>query len=266
MSHVVMLSGGVGNQLFQYGFGLWLAEESGLAVEFDSSAFRGSNRAMQLGELGLPTPGVDRWRNRMLPNPQGRMPALARAMRTASGPRRICLERERSLPENTSEPAWWCGYWQRMSFASFALERLRSGALSTVAQVDALGVHVRRTDYLGNALALAAADYRKMVLHAEQLGANLDRVFVVSDDPDWCRSHLDLGVPFECWSGGSAVEDMKLLAGCRSLVLSRSTFSWWAAMLSEVSDLVVVADPFFPNEADKQLDLIPAPWKRVNVQ
>lgn len=261
-----MLSGGLGNQLFQYGFGLWLAEESGLAVEFDTSAYRTSTRVMQLGELGLATPGVDRWRNNLLPNPQGRMPALARATRTAMGPRRIRFEREWSLSENTSEPAWWCGYWQRMSFASFALEQLRSRVLSTVTRVDALGVHVRRTDYVGNALELSQADYRKLALYAGQCGANLDRVFVVSDDPDWCRSHLDLGVPFECWSGGSAVEDMRFLAGCRSLVLSRSTFSWWAAMLSEVSDLVVVADPFFPNEADKQLDLIPAHWRRIEAQ
>jgi hypothetical protein len=82
---------------------------------------------------------------------------------------------------------------------------------------------------------------------------------VVTNDRDWCRRNLDLGRPYEILSTGSALDDMRTLATSDFLVISRSTFSWWAAAVSAAK--VVVPDPWFPEmPGDGNGDMLPAKW------
>jgi len=82
---------------------------------------------------------------------------------------------------------------------------------------------------------------------------------VVTNDPDWCRQHLDLGESFRVLPTGSALQDMQALAASDFLVISRSTFSWWAAAISDAR--VVVPDPWFPGMSQAEGgDLVPEAW------
>ena len=68
---------------------------------------------------------------------------------------------------------------------------------------------------------------------------------VVTNDPGWCRKHLDLGRSYRVLPTGSALEDMQCLTASDFLVISRSTFSWWAAAISDAT--VVAPDPRTPD-------------------
>ncbi len=53
-------------------------------------------------------------------------------------------------------------------------------------------------------------------------------------------SELKLGRPFEVAAQGSPIQHLADLAACRALVISRSTFSWWAAVIASGGGAPVV--------------------------
>jgi hypothetical protein len=90
------------------------------------------------------------------------------------------------------------------------------------------------------------------------------QVTVWSDDPDWCRNHLDLGVPFVISPPDSSVEHLRGLARCRTLVMSRSSFSWWAAAVAASRGaLVAVPTPWWPGNSDLDQEIVPSTWTPV---
>ena len=71
---------------------------------------------------------------------------------------------------------------------------------------------------------------------AQRVGGPVERVHVVSDDIAWCRTVLgwlsdDCDLTFATETPTPA-DDFATLAGARRLVLTSSTFGYWAAHLS----------------------------------
>jgi hypothetical protein len=245
--NVVALLGGLGNQLFQVAFGRWLEQQTGGEVWYDISFHR--NLAVDVLEF----PGIgERLREQLLtvtrwwPTPDGRAAIAGRLIRKAANPRRIvCDYSSPGLDRpSISRPAWWFGYWQRIEYAEVLLPELgslldqgRSRALEPV-----IGVHIRRGDILRTPSEVPTVWFRGALERLRTELGNAGRahpVVVWSDDPDWCRSELDLGMPFEIAPGASAVEHLAALSRCSALVISRSTFSWWAARLATSRGAIV---------------------------
>ena len=102
-------------------------------------------------------------------------------------------------------------------------------------------VNVRRGDFLApqfvHRYSFNQQGYLRAALgHATALGGPAPRIHVVSDDIPWCREHLR-------WLGDSAelsfapehptpIEDFTTLATSRRLILTNSTFGYWAAHFS----------------------------------
>ncbi|MGY1805886.1 alpha-1,2-fucosyltransferase [Blastococcus sp. SYSU D00669] len=256
---MVGLVGGLGNQLFQYAFARWLEVQTGLDSYLDLSAYRKRPDYLALWDIGmrrLPQASVVG----LLPHPMGRLPKAAEIIRRSLGPRVIVREVAGEPPPEASAlppAAWYYGYWQHPQLLQEVLPALRA----EVARPESLGgreevaMHVRRGDMLLHVSALAP-DYYPRALEAltstNGLGSDA-RVAVYSDDPDWCRQELRLPnaryvVP------GNAAEDMIALSRHRYLVLSGSTFSWWAASLSERPPMSVAAPAPFSMVPGQRLE------------
>jgi hypothetical protein len=97
--------------------------------------------------------------------------------------------------------------------------------------------HVRRTDYLDwrGGVALPVSYYRAGL---ERLALDPGRtIVVVGDDLDWLRDELgDERFRFE---RNEEIVDLLLLANAQELVLSNSSFAWWGAWLNERASRVV---------------------------
>jgi hypothetical protein len=210
---------------------------------------------------------------RLMPSPAGRLGRIGRLPRTAVKPARIVLDdsAQGPVPSSSLQPAWWFGYWQRLSYAEAVIPVLREGllrddpAVSPAAETSGQGrtpvvrVHVRGGDYAGNAMALSADYYRRAVDMVFAHGGSSFETEVVTNDPGWCRRNLDLGRHYELLPTGSPLEDMRSLAASDFLVISRSTFSWWAAAVSDAT--VVSPDSWFPETSlEGTDDLLPATW------
>ena len=70
-----------------------------------------------------------------------------------------------------------------------------------------------------------------------------DSTFVVfSDRINWCKVHFPaLGKSFIFVEGNDRVEDLFLMSMMRHHIIANSTFSWWAAYLSQNPNKIIVA-------------------------
>ena len=59
-----------------------------------------------------------------------------------------------------------------------------------------------------------------------------EKFIVFSDEIGWCKNQT-IFHDCEFSEGRSAIEDMNLMASCKGHIIANSSFSWWAAWLSE---------------------------------
>lgn len=257
--HVVGLLGGLGNQLFQFAFGIYIGQRSGLPVFYDTSALRSGSRKLELTDLLLDRSlERERWLE-LMPYPRGRFGSLGELIRAVVGPKVIAFESDgASTRQALTEPKWWYGYWQLSGIVAEALPLMRQKLRLPPVIEGTIGIHVRRGDYAGNPLLLSPEYYvsalRKLI-DARGIDPMRTLITVYSDDPQWCAETLKFDVPVQFADPARTIDDFRQLLSCEHLVLSRSTFSWWAAVLPERGSGSIVAPyPYVPY-GDNELDL-----------
>ena len=93
-----------------------------------------------------------------------------------------------------------------------------------------------------------------------------DEIWIVTDSPEethnefkkFSKKTIVLDPP----SNSDPVESMILMSKAKSIAISNSTFSWWAAKLSAPDSNVYAPAKWFQNRPDPT-DLIPESWRKV---
>lgn len=289
---IVRLTGGLGNQLFQYAaarrLALVRAAELGLDIGWFSHEAPDypAPRAYELQCFGLParlvslSPGtIARWERGLAarvgrwPDRRIRLPVVRQNEdwevvdeRVLDGPADVML----------------LGYWQSERYFEDVAETIRAELrlpaapgprflklLEAIGTSEAIAVHVRRGDYVTIPQVaerhgtLPASYYSRAVrLVAERVGVDA-HVFLFSDDPEWAEEHLSFDLPTThvgrmMWS---APAELRLIASCRHHVIANSSYSWWGAWLAEHPGQVVVAPRmWFRNRGTA---IVPPRWLRV---
>jgi len=117
---------------------------------------------------------------------------------------------------------------------------------------DAIGIHVRRGDFLGKTDIHTRLN---MEYYRRAAALTSGRKYIVcSDDIPWCQENFT--GPRFTFSRGNFMDDFRLLRSCRQLIISNSTFSWWAAYLCDSPEIVVAPEKWYRRRK--------APWKTVN--
>jgi hypothetical protein len=86
--------------------------------------------------------------------------------------------------------------------------------------------------------------------------------FVYTDDSDYCLNNLDIGVAFKVILGGSTLDDFLGLIEAEYLVLSRSSYSWWAGFFSKGK--VYAPLPWNPTMVQYDRLTFPGDWLTLN--
>ena len=130
-----------------------------------------------------------------------------------------------------------------------------------------LAIHVRRQDYvlLSETFGLTSESYFIGALnYIDNIFPGLKKV-VFSDDITEARKLLpecDLYIGKEDLP--SAVETLILMSKSSAIIGSNSSFSWWAAFLSEAPDhCKIFPEPWFRDELIDTDDLVPPSWHRI---
>ncbi len=265
---VARLSGGLGNQLFQYAAARGIAALSGGTVALDVSGYRAITepRRFALGRLVPEVPVVTdskidpAFRTVKLPAPLACVLPVVRENEYEFEPH--VLARRNGV--------YLYGFWQSWRYFDHIGGRLRR-ELAGAAESDpaVVAVQVRRGDNLlpANRAVFGLCETAYYAAALDLMRARLGRpIFhIFSDDPDWCRATFrDPDVVVVSKPDGDAIDDLLAMARCRHHVIANSSFGWWGAWLGGRADSMTVAPiPWF-NEAPLASDLLPSSWMRLH--
>lgn len=134
-----------------------------------------------------------------------------------------------------------------------------------------LALHVRRGDYttIKDSFGLLSVDYYKEgISNLKEKGFSWDQVWLFTDDVIGISlefSDLIKADKIYVIQDGeltNPAEVMMLMSSASACVIANSTFSWWAATLGENKKAVVCPSKWFKSSEDP-LDLYPSEWIRV---
>jgi Glycosyl transferase family 11 len=294
---IVALTGGLGNQLFQYAAGKSLASRWGADLLWDLSWFNEvkhmSNTtvrefALEPFNLNIRTHNL----GHNIPVPSGRIGhALSRALTEfLCKIQRIKVVKERTFNFDPSvfsiSPTLRLeGYWQSLKYFRDIENTIRSEIgtvrnintssaklLKEIRESDSICVHIRRGDYISNPSAaqthgICMVNYYKKGLECVSQGMKSPHCFVFSDDPNWVRTDFSIPIPMtlvDINGPSEAYQDLWLMSACKKFVIANSSLSWWGAWLGTNPNKVVVAPKkWFLGEDKNTSDLIPSEWIRL---
>jgi hypothetical protein len=130
-----------------------------------------------------------------------------------------------------------------------------------------LAIHVRRQDYflLSETFGLTSKTYfEEAIEYVEGLFPNIKKV-VFSDDVREAKRILPRCDLFIGQTElPSSVETLILMSNSSAIIGSNSSFSWWAAFLSNSPDYCkIFPEPWFRDESIDTSDLVPPTWQRI---
>lgn len=141
-----------------------------------------------------------------------------------------------------------------------------------ISDSNSVAIHIRRGDYLKKALHnVCTKDYYARSIEYMRESLAEPCFFIFSDDIEWCRANIGFGeYDFVVINtADQRLADFYLMSLCKHVIISNSSFSWWAAWLNSSPDKIIVSpDRWFNDEimnAQALRDTIPGSWIRVEV-
>lgn len=138
-----------------------------------------------------------------------------------------------------------------------------------ISNSESVALHVRRGDYVSNSNAnqfhgLCSIDYYEQAVNIISQKFQNFKLFVFSDDIDWCKEHLKFEAPIYYVETNSAYSDLYLMSICKHNIIANSSFSWWGAWLNNNIDKTVVApNLWFASKEVNTSNLIPKNWIKL---
>lgn len=273
---VVRITGGLGNQMFQYAFARALQlRTKKVAVQWHGS--RTISRRWELDTV-FERPLSEKIRTT---NSHPLWNLWAWVLRKTA--------RTREPADMSFNPAflekksgYLDGYWQTEKYFSGISETIRndfrfqpltgSANLELQKRIDStscVSVHVRRGDYVGHAGlgGICTPDYYNRALEEINRRHPGCAPVVFSDDIPYCRElFAKYSNAIYCdWNRGeNSWMDMALMAQCKHHIIANSSFSWWGAWLGSADGTVIAPSKWFADGSrTTNQDIYPECWITV---
>jgi hypothetical protein len=293
---VVRQISGLGNQLFQYAAGRYLADRLSaslrIALEPPENFTVGDvHRPVMLQKFAISAPiSTVSYLDRLILSDSPHFRYLGAVYRALRGARVIREPPSQFLyrPDFNLSPerrrVYLVGYWQSHSTVTAAEPALRrefalrepqaASSQAVAAQIrqsrTPVSLHIRRGDYVsifGSQGLLSPAYYeRALALLAQRLGEF--ECFVFSDDAAFARqwvagrAHMHL---VDHNRPDSAHEDLWLMSQCHHHVIANSTFSWWGAWLNARPGKLIIAPRTWLGHATRETDIAAPDWILLDI-
>lgn len=254
------VQGGMGNQMFQYAMGWAQANRIGTTFGIDHSI---------ITQYSIAPYKLNQWQI-----------SNVVAEKSAATVREQSLPYDQKLVDSIKDGDVLQGYWQTekyfrniresllRKFVPKLVSRRTLGLYDHIEATNSLAVHVRRGDYLTEPhksyhgvlpvfyyVEAAEYIYRKV---------GVERVFMFSDDIEWCRKTFPGNSPVTYVEPGSEAEDIWLMSRCKHAIIANSSFSWWGAWLNQNPEKIVIApNKWFYQAKEDYKDIVPESWVKV---
>ena len=293
---LVELSGGIGNQMFQYAFAYVLAHKNNTNIKLEVSFFdlpkAISGHTPRNFELNI-FPNSYNFSNSDDIN-FFLQPSKCNQLKKKFGLNypKIYLETQFHFQQELAtikSSAFIKGYFQSYKYWNGLedtvrkifhinenkLDEINARLLFKIKNTNSIAVHIRRGDYITDSVTQqfhgnCSFEYYMNAIHfIASKTKNFTLVFF-SDDSNWVQSQFE-HIPFSKIFlshnfDQNSWKDLYLMQYCQHNIIANSSFSWWAAWLNQNPDKIVVAPKkwFAVSESEKNTnDLIPSEWFRM---
>ena len=266
MEKIVIIKGGVGNQLFQYGLYCQFKERSLRVKALNCCSDHNGYEIEKFFDVDIKLCKSYYIRLFLL---LCRLPLFVR--------RKIIIDRFRYSESPIA--IFFNDFWQSkrffpsrkwVRFKNLPLNEKNMTTIDKIVGTNSVALHVRRGDYLQSGCAtlftnLCQTDYyRKAIDYLCQHVEN-PHFFIFSNDIEWCRHNIPLK---ECtyvdWNTvNSSIYDMYLMSKCKYVIMANSTFSFWGAYLNENANMVIYPEEWYNGFKDETLDIFPESWIKL---
>lgn len=262
---IVKLSGGLGNQMFQYAFGMALSH-AGHEVLYDAFWFeeinkstkaRATKRNYELKVFNVDVPFASRSQIEKCSNKglQGFIPKFLTG-RTGRVIKENCAFSYYEEFLSVKDDAYFAGVfanncyfdnYRRELLQAFSLKDKMSEAnnamLQEITGTNSVSVHIRRGDYVKLGLT-CNLDYYYQAINYINSKVEDAHFYIFSDDVAWVKDNLKFDNPHtfvDINDGKTGFCDLELMKNCSHNITANSTFSWWAAYLNQNPRKIVLA-------------------------
>ena len=271
---IIQMSGGLGNQMFQYALYLKL-KKLGREVKFDSTSsyIRDNARPIQLAVFDIQYPEATK--EELIEMTDSSMLLKDRIRRKLKG-RKSKEYREEGFGYDpvvlTQDPAYLVGTFQSELYFQDMKEQIREvfrfdqsvmqqetlAMKDTIKSTTSVSIHVRRGDYLN-----AEEVYGEICTDAYYDGAikyMLEKYpdatfYLFTNDLTWADFFVNARpfaniVVVKDNTEYTGYLDMYLMKHCKHNIIANSSFSWWAAWLNSHQEKTVIAPAKWLNSAE----------------
>ena len=293
---IANLRGGLGNQMFIYAFGKYLAQKHNTELKLDNSYYEDYHRVYELNKLGIKEKFASQSeieklkvfkykdilpirfiKSKILGKESKKVPASSYILDSDINFRKKYLK----LPDNV----YLDGLFQSEKFfrgikdilrqdfqLKNELDQANKSFLEKIKTSNSVSLHIRRGDYITNSwamkeLGVCSIEYYKKSI--DYIGSKIESpvFFVFSDDLEWVKNNFDIKQPcvyVDCNDGNTGEKDLELMKNCKHHICANSSFSWWGAWLGEeVNTINIVPEKWFKGEYFNDKYLIPDRWVKL---
>ena len=294
---VVKLQGGLGNQLFQYAIGRSLSLHFKTSFYLDKShlldrtptndyVFRDYDLDLfNLKNIQFYDSEIKKkfWRKNWLNNLLFDPPIYYTENR---------FNFDNKIFEHNKRNIYLDGYWQSFKyFEKFEttlrkeltfknqLTSIQKTLMNKIKNSNSVCVNFRRTDFVeldsaNKTHGITPVEfYTKCLKIIKEKTKEKLNLYIFSDDIEWCKKKFfsDDEIHFidhEPYKGDRFSTYMELMSYCKYFIIPNSTFTWWAAWISNVNgNNIYVPYEWFNDKIlqSQTSDLIPKTWNRVEI-
>ncbi len=286
---VVKLKGGLGNQMFQYATGLFVAFKNNEELKFDATGYEDPRH------MNSDTPR----KYRLFPfNISGSVASLEEVKRYRnrfgifSKALRYFNQRILKKYYTDYDPKFFKknhkyieGYFQsEKNFLPIANKIRKEFTLkkefesedfilekNKIDKIKSVSIHIRRGDYVNdkatnNYFGVYSKEYYEKAIVLMNAKIESPIFYFFSDDIEWVKKEFGEQNNFNYISNGEFkdYEELMLMATCANNIIANSSFSWWGAWLNQNPNKIVIAPKKWVNrEPDPHFNVIPDDWVRI---
>lgn len=251
---IVQLSGGLGNQLFQWAFGYNLSLKLNTSLYLDQSFYKYQNKRVQQLQ------SIPRLKN---------IKFLDHLSLSKDVPQNILTVEEKfgnlldtsNITIQNNHAYYFIGYWQSPYYLSHdssstinILKPTETYAQNIIAKFDldkkkTISMHIRRTDYLSSDGFHIVQPLKYYEAALTEVG-DYDQLLIFSDDTNWCFKNLKFNKQKIITDQYTDIENIWLMSLCHHNIIANSSFSWWGAYINTRSDHRVIAPKTWHGNTD----------------
>ena len=277
---IVKLKGGLGNQLFQYAFGRFLAVKNNAEVKFQFLLIdKGdTQREYKLDKYNTVAKIATKDEVEKM---NGMITKIVKLINTKIF-KRYNTGYEPSVLKATN--GYMEGFWQSYKYLEpirdtllneitlrEPIEKKYQELLNKIENNDSVSLHGRRGDYVNDPKTKKMHNTFGLEYYENAIRIIGEKIpepifFVFSDDIEWVKENIKINFTTTFVSDPNMKdhEELMIMSKCKHNIIANSSFSWWGAWLNKNPNKIVIAPQKWFNNLSMSTDnLIPESWLKI---